>query len=93
VTLDDQGQTVRLAVGDSFLLKLGETYQWELALSDPNVVSRVKNIAVVRGAQGVYTADHAGTVVLSATGDPLCRQSTPACAMPSLMFTVTLVVQ
>jgi hypothetical protein len=92
VTLDDQGKTVHLAVGERFLLKLGETYVWELNLSDPNVVSRVKNIAVVRGAQGVYIADHAGTVTLTATGDPLCRQSKPACGQPSLMFSVTLVV-
>ena len=70
VTLDDQGKTIYLANGEGFLLKLGEEYTWDINVSDQNVVSRVKNIAVVRGAQGVYDALQAGTVTLSATGNP-----------------------
>jgi hypothetical protein len=75
------------------LLKLGEQYDWAVAISDQNVVSRVKNIAVVRGAQGVYDALRAGTVTLTATGDPACRQSQPPCMMPSRVFMVTIVVK
>ena len=93
VTLDDQGKTISLAVGDSFLLKLGETYNWDVSISDQAVLSRVIGIAVIRGAQGVYQAHQAGSVTLSASGDPQCRQSQPACAMPSLLFTVTIVVK
>ena len=93
VTLDDQGKTIQMAVGQSFLLKLGEDYEWEVTVSDQSVVSRVKNIAVVRGAQGVYDALHAGTVTLTATGDPACRQSQPPCAAPSRLFTMTIVVK
>ena len=93
VTLDDRGKTVSLAVGETFLLKLGEVYTWDISLSDESVISRVKNIMVIRGAQGVYQALKPGTATLTATGDPLCRQTKPACAMPSILFEVTLVVK
>jgi hypothetical protein len=93
VTLDDQGKTIQLAVGQSFLLKLGETFDWTVNISDQTVISRVRNIMVVRGAQGVYDALKAGTVMLTATGDPPCRQSHPPCAAPSLLFEVTIVVK
>jgi hypothetical protein len=93
VTLDDQGRTITLPVGDSFLLKLGEEYNWDISISDQAVLSRVMGIAVIRGAQGIYEAHQPGTVTLSATGDPQCRQSQPACELPSLQFSVTIVVK
>jgi ABC-type Fe3+-hydroxamate transport system substrate-binding protein len=93
VTLDDQGKTIYLKVGEGFLLKLGENYDWTVTISDQNVVSRVMNIAVIRGAQGVYDAHQTGTVTLSATGDPQCLLSQPACAQPSIQFEITIVVQ
>ncbi len=93
VTLDDDGKTIQMAVGESFLLKLGEQYEWSVNVSDQNVVSRVKYITVVRGAQGVYDTLQAGTATLTATGDPACRQSQPPCMMASRLFTVTIVVK
>jgi hypothetical protein len=93
VKLDDQGKTITIAVGESFLLELGETYNWNVTISDQAVLSRVIGITVIRGAQGVYQANRAGTVALSATGDPQCRQSQPACAIPSLLFRITVVVK
>ena len=88
VTMDDQGKTISLAVGDSFLLKLGDLYSWDITVSDQGVLSRVKNIAVIRGAQGIYEAHQAGTVTLSAKGDPQCLQSQPPCASPSVQFSI-----
>jgi hypothetical protein len=93
VTLDDQGKTIYLTVGEDFLLKLGDEYTWEVNISDQNVLNRVKNIMVVRGAQGVYNAGQAGKVTLSATGDPQCRQSQPPCGMPSILFQITVIVK
>jgi hypothetical protein len=93
VTLDDQGKTISLAAGEDFLLKLGDVYTWEVNISDQNVLSRVKSIAVMRGAQGVYEAHSVGTATLSATGDPQCRQSQPPCGMPSIQFKITVVVK
>jgi hypothetical protein len=92
VTLDDQGKTVRLTVGDRFLLKLGEVFSWEVTVSDPSVVDRVTNITVVRGAQGVYEALKTGTVTLTASGTSLCQSSAPPCGTPGMEFSVTLVV-
>lgn len=93
ITLDDKGRTFSFAVGDEFLLQLGDSYTWDISISDESVISRVKNITVIKGAQGVYTALKPGTATLTATGDPLCRQSKPACGMPSILFEVTLEVK
>ncbi|MFA7249729.1 MAG: hypothetical protein WC273_08870 [Dehalococcoidia bacterium] len=92
ITLDQHGSTVTLHVGDRVLLMLGETYTWTVDPLDTNVVRRVPGIAVIRGAQGVYEAVGVGSTDLSATGDPLCRQAVPACAQPSRLFRVHLVV-
>ena len=40
------------------------------------------------GRRGSLTGG--GTVTLTATGDPPCRKSTPACMQPSRLFTVTI---
>jgi hypothetical protein len=92
VTLADNGKTIHMVIGQSFLLNLGLNYDWNISVSDQNVISRVKNIAVIVGAQGVYDAMHEGTAVLSAVGDPQCLTATPPCASPSIMFSVTIVV-
>ena len=93
VTLDDRGKTIALKTDESFLLQLGEMYTWDISISDQTVLSRVLNIAVVRGAQGVYIAHQPGTVTLTATGDPTCRQSKPPCMMPSIALKITVVVK
>lgn len=93
VTLVDSGKTITLLVGESFLLKLGDIYNWDISISDQNVVSRVKNVMVILGAQGIYDALKPGTVTMTATGDPQCRQSVPACMMPSILFSLTIVVK
>lgn len=93
VTLEDNGATLILTPGDRFLLELGDQYNWTVTVADPSVVSRVVNITVVKGAQGVYQALKAGNTMLTATGDPLCRQSTPPCELPSILFTLQIVVQ
>ena len=94
VTLADQGQTINMTVGQSFLLKLGADYTWNIMISDENVISRMPgNIPLVQGAQGIYDANAAGTTTLTATGDPICRKATPACLTPSIQFSITVVVK
>lgn len=92
VTLQDSGKTITLHVSDSFLLYLGDTYQWTVEIADQAIVSRVPNIMVIRGAQGIYTAHAVGITTLSATGNPACYYSKPPCLMPSILFQVTIVV-
>ncbi|MDD5341439.1 MAG: hypothetical protein PHC97_03330 [Patescibacteria group bacterium] len=94
ITLADNNKTINMKVGDNFLLDLGDqVYNWAISVSDQSVVSREVNILVIRGAQGVYKAHKAGSATLTAVGDPLCRQSKPACAIPSILFTLKVNVR
>ena len=88
VTLADNGKTVTMHVGDTFLLALG-TQQWTVHVGDQTVVARVPNIMVVLGAQGVYRALKVGSTTLSASGTPACPQGAP-CPLYRLGFSVTL---
>jgi hypothetical protein len=93
ITLADNGATISMHVGETTLLNLGEQYDWNVQVTDQTVLERVKNIAVMRGAQGVYQALKAGRTMLVGAGSPQCLQSKPACAMPSIAFEVTVVVE
>ncbi|MGN6698449.1 MAG: hypothetical protein ACTHMJ_08325 [Thermomicrobiales bacterium] len=88
ITLADNGRTIDLAVGDRVLLQLGDAYIWAVQIADPAVLSRVVNVTVVKGAQGLYEAKQPGTTTLTAAGDPACRQVQPPCAQPSRLFRV-----
>jgi hypothetical protein len=90
VTLADNAKTIKLQPGQSFLLKLGEDYDWTVSVSDQNILKRVMNVMVIRGAQGIYVAGKPGTTTLSAIGDPTCLQSQPACSAPSIQFKITI---
>lgn len=94
VILEDNGKTFNLQVGDSFLLNLGiETYDWTVTVDNENIMHMKTGVLVIKGAQGIYDALAPGTAVLSATGDPLCRKSKPACGAPSILFTITVIVK
>ena len=93
LTLETSGHTLTLKQGQTFLLKLGEAYDWQIIIADQSVVSRVKNVMVIRGAQGLYSALQPGQTELSAQGDPLCRQAKPACGMPSVLYRQTIIVE
>jgi hypothetical protein len=92
VTLADGGRAIILGVGDRFLLDLGEGYDWTVTVADPAVVSRVVNVTVIRGAQGVYEAHMAGSTTLTAMGDPVCRKAQPPCEAPSRLFEIGITV-
>jgi len=92
VTLADNGLTITLQVNETFLLELGEGYDWNITIDDQSIVSRVPNILVVRGAQGIYRAHKEGSSTLTAIGDPVCRETSPPCAAPSREFRINVVV-
>jgi hypothetical protein len=92
VGLDKNGQSIQLRVGQTFLLALGADLNWAVAVTDQTVVSRVPNITVVRGAQGVYRALRTGSTNLTGIGDPPCRSVAPPCAAPSLLFSLSISV-
>ncbi len=94
IHLNDNGRVISMRPGDTFLLDLGmDTYDWTVEIDNQAVLSRVPGVLVIRGAQGIYEAQSAGQATLTATGDPLCRQSTPPCGMPSMIFKITVNVQ
>ena len=90
ITQENNNQTIEINVGDTFLLKLGEEYMWNVEIDNDDVVSRVKNIAVIRGAQGVYEAKMPGSATLSAAGDLPCREEVPPCAAPTILFKIQI---
>ena len=92
VTLAQNNQEIYLKNGERFLLKLGNNYNWNIDITDQTVVSRVVNIMVINGAQGIYEAHNTGTITLTAQGDPFCLNSIPRCAMPSILFRVNITV-
>ena len=92
ITLADNGKSIDLRNGQSFLLKLGDSYDWNVEIDNQTVLSRVMNVMVVRGAQGIYEAHSPGTATLSAVGDPFCYTAVPRCMMPSIGFQINVIV-
>jgi hypothetical protein len=94
ITLDDNGKTFNFHVGDAFLLNLGtDRYDWTVTIDNQNVIGLRMGVTVIEGAQGLFDALGVGTATLSASGDPLCRKSSPPCMMPTILFKVTLNVE
>lgn len=93
ITLNDSGQTLQLQVGQRFLLDLGTGYDWTVTVADTAIVSRVVNVLVVEGAQGIYEAKQPGRTILTATGDPPCRKAQPPCGAPSRLFKIDIVIR
>ncbi len=92
ITFADDGKTISLKVKETFLLKLGEEYDWNVTIDNQTVLSRVVGVTVVRGAQGIYRANSPGKATLTTVGDPVCRKAIPPCAAPSREFKLYVVV-
>lgn len=91
VTSADNGTTLRLTVGQRFLLDLGSSVDWAVTVSDEQVVGRVMGILVPAGAQGVYDARSTGSALLNAIGSPPCPSGS-VCPMFRIGFRLTIVV-
>lgn len=85
VTLADNGKTFYMKIGDELRIYLDDGYIWSLAsISDPHVLA---------GTQAGYFAFSNGTSTLTMIGNPECLNLSPPCGMPSIMFTITAIVQ
>ena len=94
VAFSENGKTFTMHVGESFLLNLGiDVYDWTVEVDHQDVLQRDMGVTVIQGAQGIYVAQAPGTVTLTANGDPLCLQSKPPCKMPSISFSIILIVE
>jgi photosystem II stability/assembly factor-like uncharacterized protein len=70
LTQADHGKTIQLPLGKRFTLQLGDGSNgssWEVAISDPNIVSRVIGGQIEQGGQGIYEAKSPGQTTLTAT--------------------------
>ena len=92
ITLADDGKSLNLTVGQQFLLDLGDGFNWSVTVDDQSIVSRVPNITVIKGAQGVYKAHKPGETTLQATGTLPCSPG-EVCPMIARAFRVQLIVQ
>lgn len=92
VTIADNDGSITLKTGETFLLKLGEGFDWDIKIDNQNVLSRVMNIMVVKGAQGVYAAHDSGTATITGTGNPICLTSNPPCKIHSIPFKLNVMV-
>lgn len=84
-TMTDNGKTFVMNVGDSLRLNLDLSYGWS-AFS-------ISNPAVLAGAQDRLFALETGTTTLTTIGDPECLNLTPPCGMPSILYSITVIVQ
>jgi hypothetical protein len=92
ITMQDNQQILRLAVGDTFVLNLGPPYIWTVQV-DERIVARVPGAAAPKDAQGVYKAIAPGQTALVATGIPACANAKPRCLLPDILFELMIIVE
>jgi hypothetical protein len=92
VGLPSQGQTIELAAGETFELRLGEGMDWSVQIDDLRIVAPEPG-NLTAGSQGVFRALAACSTTLHANGDPTCRKSNPPCGAPSYLFEITILVR
>lgn len=92
VTLADNGKTINMNSGDGFMLNLGsDVYDWSVQVDNENILGLEQDN--VTGIVGIFRARAPGSAILTAFGNPKCINSTPPCMSPSIMFTITVIVQ
>lgn len=94
ITAEDNQKTVRLRVGEKFLLTLlGGPYECNVTGPDETVVKKVTDASQIAGAQGVFEAVQAGETKISAFCTIPCK-TPPNCALaPPLAFKVDITVE
>jgi hypothetical protein len=90
---DDNGQTLLLAVGDTFELRLGSDLQWTVDVENEQIVTRAPDATVGPETQAIFQASAPGETTLAAYGEAPCRRAKPACMMPDIMFQITIVIR
>lgn len=91
VTLADDGGTIILPTGTSFLLALGSDFDWQVQIADAAIVSPYPHAVIPPDTQGIFTATQQGQTTLTATGNPTCFSATPPCLAPSRGFRIQIV--
>jgi hypothetical protein len=90
ITRDDNGQTVIMHAGDMFVLRLGDEWDWNVTLDDPDLFQAVPTL--VRDGQGTYLAVKAGEAAIHGSGGLHCDPG-EVCPMIAAVFSVHVVVR
>ena len=93
ITLDYVGQTILMKPGQGFLFSLGDSFDWEITVDPPQVLTINQRYMPLAGEQGVYIAREKGKATVQAIGSPRCLQNDPPCARPNVLFTMYVKVE
>ncbi len=93
ITLDYVGQTILMKPGQGFLFSLGNSFDWEIKVDPPEVLTINQQYVSLAGEQGVYIAREKGKATVKAIGSPRCLQNDPPCARPNVLFTMYVKVE
>jgi adenylate cyclase len=92
VTRANQGQTLHLAVGEAFILRLGAEIAWDVRVTNPQVVIKL-DAPLAPGEQGEYRANMSGVAELLAVALPPCADDQPPCRVMAPAFRILLEVR
>jgi hypothetical protein len=92
ITLADNDGTVRLRVGERFMLRLGDGFVWRVVAGDPALISQVAEAPLVPGGQGVFHAIQPGITQINAMGAQPCPAQ-PCPPGPVLGFRVVIRIE
>ena len=93
ITSADQGDTLRLAVGEAFILRLPGDTSWDIQITDPRVVAADHATPPALGEQGIYRARRDGVTELVAVALPPCAKDRPPCEVMAPAFRLLIVVR
>lgn len=93
ITLDYVGQTIFMKPGHGFLFSLGDSFDWQITVDPPEVVTINQRYLPQPGEQGVWIAREKGKAMVRAVGSPRCLKNDPPCARPNVLFTLYVEVE
>lgn len=88
ITRANQGQTLHLVVGETFILRLAGVGPWEVQITDPRVI-----VTLSLGEQAVYRAQMPGVAELLAVAPPPCTGNQPPCRAMVPAFRAVILVR
>lgn len=92
ITQADNGRTLYASVGQTVVLKLGDTLHWTVDVEPPGILIPVPGVGTLaRGVQGIWLAARPGRVTITALGRPPCDASV-GCPTYVVFFQATVVV-
>jgi hypothetical protein len=92
ITQADNGQTLYATVGQTVVLKLGDTLRWTVDVEPPGILIPVPGVGTLaRGVQGIWVAARPGRATITALGRPPC-DATAGCPAFVICFQATVVV-